>query len=158
MKRFRFQMEALLRLRKLEEDRRLTQFRQRQKAVMDAGREIERLEEEHAAQVEKLGELEQGELDMNAVLLHRRHLVHLQNQGREAQQLLQDRQRLAKEAKIFLDEAMCDRKAVERLKDRRYEEYMEVFRREEQKETDEVASQRFGRIEPANQEPSGELA
>ena len=142
MRRFRFRLEALARLRRLEEDRRLSQFRQKRKALLDVGEELERIATEREHHTECLRDLEQGSMDLEKVLAHRRYLIHLHNQGVEKSRELEQRNQDANVAKTYLDEAMRERKVVERLRERRYKEYLDAFRREETREMDEVGSNR----------------
>lgn len=138
MKRFRFRLEGLLRLRKVEEERCLQGLRERQAALADVRARERELTSERGRTVESLRRLERGRLEMDEILRHRRYLYLLENRTREVSAEGIRRQVELCEAQRIAERAVRGRQLVERLKERRRGEHREELRREEVREFDEV--------------------
>jgi len=138
MKRFRFRLDGLLRLRRVEEERCLGRLRERQAAVVDVMERRRELGRERTRTVASLRRHEQGVLSMEDVLRHRRYLVALENRTRELDAEVVRRRTELQEAQRAAERAIRERQLVERLRDRRREEHDSLARREELRELDEI--------------------
>jgi len=138
MKRFRFRLEGLLRLRKVEEERSLQGLRARQAALADVRERERELATERGRTVESLRRLERGRLDMDEVLRRRRYLYLLENRTREVSAEGIRRQVELHEAQRLAERAVRERQLVERLRERRRGEHGERVRREELRDLDEI--------------------
>ena len=140
MKRFRFRLEGLLRLRKVEEDQCLQKLRTQQYALADAEARQREITAERGRIVESLRRLERGQLEMDEILRHRRYLIALENRGREISAEAIRRQADVTDAQRVAHRAIRERQLVERLRERRREEHGEHVRREEIRDLDEIGS------------------
>lgn len=138
MKKFRFRLEGLLRLRKVEEDGCLQRLRAQHGAMADVEARCDELRQDRARTVESLRRLERGELEMEEILRHRRYLVALENRTREVSAELVRRRADLHEAQRAAERAIRKRQLVERLRERRQSEHAEELRRYEVRELDEV--------------------
>ncbi|MFQ5653204.1 MAG: flagellar export protein FliJ [Planctomycetota bacterium] len=139
MRPFRFRLEGLLRIRRVEESRRLIELKKRQRELLDMRAEIEALATERDRTMERLRGLEEGILRIEEVLPHRRYLNTLHNRTVEKSALLEGLRSHVKAAQEALDRASRERKAIERLRERSLEEHRNEERREEGRELDELA-------------------
>ncbi len=140
MKQFRFRLEGLLRMRKVEEDRCVGILRAHQGAVADAVQRREQITAERDRTIDALRRLEQGMLEMEEILRHRRYLITLDNRGREIDAEIIRRRTELIEAQRVAERAIRERQLVERLRERRKEEHRLSSRRQEVRDLDEVAA------------------
>ena len=145
MKAFRFRLEGLLRLRKVEEDRCLGRLRRYQSAMADAVERKEQLDAERGRTLEALRRLEAGTLEMEEILRHRRYLVALDNRGREVEAEVIRRRNEMRSVQREAEKAIRERQLVERLKERRREEHDLEENRRAVRELDEIAGVGFVR-------------
>ena len=138
MKRFRFKLEELLRIRRVEEKRQLQELRKQQSSLLAKQSELDSLESERALQIDRLRALGSGPLPMETIFLHQRYLNALHNQSTHRQAEFERIEVEARQARETASTAARDRKAVERLRERRYEEFLAKARRSEVLELDEM--------------------
>ena len=147
MNKFSFKLEGILSIRlKLEEQ-----------AKMEFGNARARLNEEE----EKLDGLENRKLgyenEMREVMLEKLDVKKI-NSLHAAIEVMKDKiktQKLAVKraenqvelARIRLNTAVQERKTIEKLKEKEFEEYMKEYNAEESKQVDELVSYRFGSAE-----------
>ena len=142
MKKFRFQLEPVLTLRKQAE-------RLKQKEFASALQVLRRCRESIVETLKAMDETRRGmraaenrEVDMKAVLAHRRYLNHLEMRlsalGREHEALAGK----AEEKRLELVEAAKKKKSLEKLREKRIAGYNYEAAREEVKFFDEIGSVR----------------
>ena len=139
MKRFRFRLDGLLRLKLVEEDRCLRRLRELQVVVADAIERRRELTTERDRTIETLRKLEDGSIDVEEVLRHRRHLAAVEIRAQEIDAEVIRRRCELREAQRSAECAVRERQRVERLRDRRSEEHRLAAGREEAHVHDEVA-------------------
>lgn len=142
MKRFEFRLGSLLRVRSVEEDRRLGEFRRRQKEFLDATEQLSSISAERETVMSRLRNLEDGVLPIEEILYNRRYLNKLGNDDQKVRGQLSSFRTRMEQAKCALDRAMRDRKVMERVRERQYRAYLESMRRHETAELDESAHAR----------------
>ncbi len=144
MKRFRFKLQAVLDHRLRIEKAKKQAFAQAVGLVNQKQHQLEQiyglLRQERAALAGKTT----GLLDIDELLAHRRYVGSLELRLSHLHSELHKRQQLLDQRRQALLEASRDRKVLERLKDRRHEEYQLEMRRAEQREQDEIALSRTG--------------
>lgn len=153
MATFRFKYEMLLqRRRDLEREHQ---------------REVARLQGEHQALTNKLTQMQQtvdqskrdisqglaGQVDLRQVGDVVRYSNQVMVQGHEIVQQLATYEQQIEAARQRLSEAVRQRKALEQLRDRHYQQWLLSARRAERHHQDEVATQRFVR-QMLGEEPS----
>lgn len=147
MKKFRFELAGLLRVREIEEERRQQALRQVQAelaALQREGEELTRQREEHR---NGLACHAKGVLDLEVMRGHRRCLNGIERaQDELAVRRGQAQERLV-EAAAELRRAINEREVVTRLRERRREEYLRALQRAETAELDESAHVRAARRE-----------
>jgi flagellar export protein FliJ len=147
MGKFRFQLEPLLRLREREE-------RDRQVDVANLERERRVIEERLRAQQASItnGQRELrstmvGQLDVGALRSHAARSVELDRSARRMVLELAGVHRRLELAREALREARRARRAIELLKERRYEAWKAAIEKAETAALDELAVQRAARKE-----------
>ncbi|MGA1203152.1 MAG: flagellar export protein FliJ [Planctomycetota bacterium] len=156
MREFRFRLEGLLRIRKVEEDRCLGRLRRHQCAVSDALERKRQLESERGRTLESLRRLESGTLEMEEVLRHRRYLVALENRGREVDAEVIRRRYEMQGVQREAEKAVRERQLVERLQERQREDHDVEELRREVRELDEIAGVSFVRAGAAEDAEMGD--
>ena len=141
-RKFRFRLEVLRRVRELEQDA-------QRRCVAAAIREVSSVEGQLVQLGEQLrdtfescrSEKDFGRLDPATLRAHQQHTEYLHRKIRDAQVQLVARQRQVGEEQAKLAEARKKLRVLEKLRERKRESYLRESAREEQKETDEAASQ-----------------
>lgn len=147
MAKFVFNLESVLRARKADE-------RARQLALAAVQREQATLEEElrriHSTIQAEREELRQGligqEVDLRAARMQAASTVRLEAHARRVVQGIAAMQPRLEAARQALVEAMTRRKAVEKLREARYEEWVTESKRREANTLDEVGLASAARI------------
>ncbi len=142
MSRFRFRLEAVRKLRQRAEEDRAGDLAE---AMSDAG--SAKLAQEEVAEMERAGReqlknLNGGVARMKCVQVMLDQLEHHHDEAREKRQEAEAAVRDRQEAFVH---AVTERRAIERLKDRREKSWRQDEIRREQKATDEVNSMRHAR-------------
>ncbi len=146
MKKFAFALQPVLDHRKRIEDEKQLVVAQRKRALDEAERELERLNDEfrrHAAMLRDSHEkLETRELQCIYA-----HLQFLDRCIVAQIRIVADRRVALDRAREELLEASREKKVVEKLKERRREAFALEGQRIEQKELDDSNARRFGRAQ-----------
>lgn len=146
MKKFRFALEPVLEMRRRTEDDRKAVLAARQRELDAALAELAHLNGRYREHSEMLRE-DHRSLAAEDLRLHYAHVDFL-SRAIEAQLAAVARHRAAVErARGDLLEAAKERKAVEKLKERRREAHAETERRVEQNELDDANARRHARRE-----------
>ncbi len=148
MKRFRFTLEALLSLRKREEEEVRREFAEKNREIA--------LSQENMGQLrESLVQLQQSEKDRRVRSLsipELRSSVSYRNKIKldmiTASKDLQELQRECESIRKRLVEATKRKRAVEILKERRFAQWKEAYEAQEQEFTDELSQKSFSRKAP----------
>jgi flagellar protein FliJ len=142
MARFKFKLAGVLRHR-----RQIEQQKQRDLAVAQA--QVRQTESELRALNDSMQTTSEdvrrnrlvGKLDLGFLAAHRRYLVAVQQKGRALAQRLLLQQRSVDAARQVLAEAAKQRKIIEKLRERRWEEWVAEQGRKETAELDEISQQ-----------------
>ena len=146
-RRFKFNLEPLLRYRLHLEDERRRGLAQARQAVMEQNRHLMNLLSEENAGKNSLRETQQDGIDVRNLRLHQQYLLGLERRIREGYGGLQKRLGGEVRARAALAEARKRVRVLERLRERRKDRYDYELGRAEQKELDEVGLGMFHRRE-----------
>lgn len=137
--RFEFPLEGLLRVRRVEADRRRSELQRCMARMAGVQHELETLVLERQQQFEAMPSLTEGPLPMEQVRTRQRYLNLLHRREVDlAKQLHTERVRFEEAQRHHLA-ARRQQQAVERLRARRLEEFEDDERRLELREMDETA-------------------
>ena len=143
MKRFRFQLETLLRVRREREEERKRRLAEAQRLVMEQKGRLTELFDEESRETEAQRRLRQGGVidlqEVRARMLYSRAVVRRIQEGFDA---LQDRVADEGIRRTDLLRAAQERRVLEKLRERKWESWRYEAGREEQKRLDEIAGTR----------------
>jgi flagellar FliJ protein len=148
MKPFVFKLETLLSIRRRREDAAkivLSQARGRLKAARDFLDELR--ERQTAAWAEFRAKQERGEIIVLEFQSWYRFLDLLRKEINRQEEVVEQLAREMLLALRALEKAMKERKAVEKLRERRFDQYRLELQLEEQKAFDEIAIARYRSLE-----------
>jgi flagellar FliJ protein len=138
MRKFEFRLQPVLRLREQAE-------KVKQKEFALAVQEVRRCENDILYVVNEIEDSQEGlrraemrEIDPWQLIFHRRYLNHLEKQLRRLRGELHALSKKAEAKRLELVEASKKKKSLEKVKERRREDYEYDARREEQKMFDEI--------------------
>ncbi len=159
MNRFRFRLETLLRLRRRTEDEIKLEMAARNREIGESGRRMMRLHDELTGMQERERQMRPHAHDVTALRysVAYRHSLKLSmlNEGRTTDRL----RREAHDIRQRLIEATRKRRAVELLRERRFEQWRKEYSDREQKYIDEVSRQAWSRRKDDTQvESSGTVS
>lgn len=145
MKKFKFKLDAVLKLRQRLEDELKKQLADLKKSMEFEIALLTKYRNEKLACQKELKALRSSALDMKKIIMHENYLELLG--ARIEVQIVRVAE--AKEAVELkrgeLLEASKDKKAVEKLYEKKYDEHMTTLRKAEQKYIDEISTMRFTR-------------
>lgn len=139
MKAFRFALEPVLSYRRQVEEAKKRAFALARRAAQEHHHALQRLFAEESSAKEDLRRMESSLLDLSEVLAQRRYLTAIARRIAQGREQLQKRTQEQAAARAAYIGASRDRRVLERLRERRWEEYRVRSDREEQKDLDEVA-------------------
>ncbi|MBV8488942.1 MAG: flagellar export protein FliJ [Candidatus Eremiobacteraeota bacterium] len=145
-KKFAFALQPVLEHRKRIEDEKKQTLALRQRAVDEAKRELERLNDEFRHHTSELRRRHR-ELRLEELRLHYAHLQFLDRTIEVQIRVVAERQAAAERARLELVEASKNRKVVDKLKDRRRAAFVAEELRVEQLELDDGNARRYGRVQ-----------
>ena len=143
MKKFRFRLEAALRQREAVLDNakiELNEVSQRR----DLAQNLLSDRQESLLVISQQGPQVGGQIDPGGELIRQRHMHVLREEIRRREQQVDHLERLREERRLKVVEAHRDLRALEILRERDYAAWLAEFKYQEQKETDERNSARFG--------------
>jgi flagellar FliJ protein len=138
MKKFEFRLQPVLRLRDQAERVKQREFAEAVNEVRRCEGEILHVLSEIDDSHESLRHAEMRVIDPWQLIFHRRYLNHLEKQLHRLRGELQALSKKAEARRLELVEASKKKKSLEKLKERRRDEYMYEAGREEQKMFDEI--------------------
>jgi flagellar export protein FliJ len=147
MKRFRFALSGLEKIRQVEVDRAYAQLAQSERARREKEQDIMNL---NSAIADNTGVLSrQGTLDTVGLTEEARHLGLLCNRREAALERLDRWMGAVETDRLRLAKARKEHQAIERLRERRYLEFVREVLREETRELDEAGALRFQGMRPS---------
>ena len=139
MPKFVFQLEGLLRQRKNVEQEKMRALAHKQAALNELQDELRRINESVQVTNDDVRRNHLiGTLDMNFLAAHRRFMIGMQRQALSTVQRMALAQRQVEEAQKELATAAKNRKAVEKLREKHHQRWLETLRRRELSEMDEI--------------------
>jgi flagellar FliJ protein len=137
-KKFRFSLEALLKLRTLEEERAMQELGKVIEKMNQAKQKVKELEDQYNAEVKKFSEYSRM---ANYTLFYQsfeRFLNRIENLKKQTEVYVQSLQPELEEKRQKLIEARKNKKILEILKEKRWEEYKNKLKKQETKELFEL--------------------
>ena len=143
MKKFKYPLEAVLRLRREQEEERKRRLAEAQRKVAEQKEELEKLFYQESAETEAQRRLRQaGVIDLAQVRARLLFVRSVTGKIKDGFNVLQDRVADEGARRHELVKAAQARRALERLRERRLEEWKYAAGREERKALDEIGNRR----------------
>jgi flagellar protein FliJ len=141
--RFVFQLEGLLRHRRRAERERQRDLALAQREARQLENELRQLGNSMSATTNELRTRLTGRLDLAFLAAHRRYIVTMQIKGQNILQKLSAMAPQIESRRLTLVAAARDRKAIEKLKERRKEIWLADQAKREMADLDEVSNQMY---------------
>lgn len=145
MKKFKFKLETVLKVKIRVEELRQKELKEAEVRREQARRQLIQRQEEVQATVANYREQFQASIDLNKANDYHRFLLWLNKQVELAMQRLEQCEQEVRERRLKLMEATREKKVLEKLKEKAYEEYKAEELREEIKFLDELGTGQFFR-------------
>ena len=150
MKPFKFNLEPVLDHKKRQHDKAQETLAKAAQHYRQGAAELQALEREKQIKREDFKNEQKGALDISSLVQHLRYLTYL---GRSVKIKADDlvlRQEEVARCKAAMIKIFRDKKAIEKLKEKRQQEYLSDVRTAEQKIIDETATGRYIRAHKHN--------
>lgn len=142
MTRFQFELDGVLRQRKNTEhiaQKRLAEAVQTLTLLQD---QLKRLDEGVQAVNQQMREKHlTGSIDVSLIAQHRRYILGMERQALELARKIAEAQTKVRQAQQNLVEAAKQRKSIEKLRDRQFEQFVERQFKKENEQLDEAGTQ-----------------
>lgn len=145
MKKFTYRMQSLLDIAYKMEEQAKIGFANAQARVSEEEKKLRDLQMKRMAYEQKMREAMAEELDLQEIRLCKMGIEKSREEIRLQVAQLQLARRLLEEARQKVNEAMIERKTHEKLREKKFKEYMQEYNAEESKEIDQLVSYTFGR-------------
>ncbi|MCL6589571.1 MAG: flagellar export protein FliJ [Firmicutes bacterium] len=145
MKKFKFKLETVLKVKSRVEELRQKELKEAEVRREQARRQLAQRQEEMAATVANYREQFQANIDLYKANDYHRFIKWLSKQIELATQHLEQCEQEVHRRRLKLMEATREKKVLEKLKEKAYEEYKAEELREEIKFLDELGTSQFFR-------------
>ncbi|MCG8687666.1 MAG: flagellar export protein FliJ [Desulfobacterales bacterium] len=145
MKRFQFKLESLLKYKHHLEQMARQEMAKAVSQVNACEHRIQTLLEERVTAADQLDSMVEEGVNARQFNLHRDFIVSVERTIRDERARKVKLEKVLDEKREILKKRTIDKKALERLRVRREEEYTREMIREEQKELDEISSMKTAR-------------
>lgn len=145
MKRFRYRLQTKLNVVSREESMAKAELARRQREYLKQVRLLRAWEQELESTYDRLRSKDGAVTTVHEIISVKEYVPVLRERIRWQRTKVEKAQEEVNRARERLYEIMKERKALEKLKDRRWKEYLVEFRKQEQLVLDEVAMTRFWR-------------
>lgn len=152
MKKFIYPMENLLQIKsKLEEQAKIAYGNARLRLTQEEEK-LEQFVKIKTAYEEELRALGSGKLDILKIKQCEQAIDTMKSNIKQQTTVVKNATHRLEVARIRLSNAMVERKTQERLKEKAFEEYLQLFDAEERKEVDELNSFRYNKPNPSEED------
>ncbi len=143
MKKFIYPLQSVLNLKEKLESQEKVLFQSAMSELRKEQEALEQLEQRKADYEERLRDSVSAKLNLTTVKTNKEAIEILQEMIHQQTGRVRRAERHAEVARKRLEEAMKDRKTLEKLKEDAFAEYKKEYEKEEQKEIDELVSFRY---------------
>jgi len=147
MTRFSFRLESILQIKiKLEEQAKM-EFAAARMRLSDEEEKLELLKQRKKGYEEDLRNLYSDKLDVTLINLTASAITVMDGKIKTQGFAVKRAEKQVEIASDKLNKVMQERKAMEKLRENKFAEYMREYNEEESKQTDELISYQYGRTE-----------
>ena len=147
MTRFTFRLESILSIKvKLEEQARM-EFAAAKVRLNEEEEKLTALKERKAAYEDELKKLYIGNIDVRMINSTAQAIEVMESQIKIQGFAVKRAEKQVELATNKLNTVMQERKSMEKLKENKFAEYMREYNEEESKQTDELISYQYGKVE-----------
>lgn len=139
MARFKFRLDILLRLAQNKEEEAKKELASWQKQLLEAQEKLQKILMEITSSLNE----KSAKRNINEILLYEAYLESLRNQQKKTENEIEYFTVERNKAILKLQETIKERKILEKLKEKKLEQYIFDENQKEQKEADEVGSKIF---------------
>jgi flagellar FliJ protein len=143
MAKFIFRLQSFLTLKEKLEDQKKMDYGRAMAELERERAKLREIEGEKAMKVGEFTELAKGTIEPVKFTRYNLYIEVLKQRIIEQKKAVAKAEQIAEEKRLILVEAMKERKALQTLKDKNFEEFKEEEKRAEQRMVDEVVSFRF---------------
>lgn len=143
MKKFIYPLQSVLNLKEKLESQEKVLFQSAMSELRKEQEALEQLEQRKEDYEERLRDSVSAKLNLTTVKTNKEAIEILQEMIHQQTGRVRRAERHAEVARKRLEEAMKDRKTLEKLKEDAFAEYKKEYEKEEQKEIDELVSFRY---------------
>lgn len=145
MKKFSFRLDAVLKLKQKKEDNFKLELAELKRTLEYEKAWLSKLKNDKLKCQNKLLQLRNKLMDINKLILYEKYLEALDRKIVTQTNCVSECKTAIEKKRIELLEASKEKKAVEKLYDKKYSEHLNNARKQEQKLFDEISTVKYGR-------------
>ncbi len=143
MKKFKYRLEALLKVKEHIEKERQKEHSVALRQVYAQQQTLEQIDSQKRQTLTKQSSAMTGKMSVAEMLIYSRYILKLKKDGVIGRELLKALRKTEREKRERLLEASRERKKYEKLRERKQEQFNETVRLQSAKENDEIAINNF---------------
>ena len=152
MKEFNFRLQSVLNLKEQQQDSIQKELMQLHNQYSQVEQQINNYQQKKINYLQQLKSKEAEGINLNNMIRYHNYIDHLNQEIEELELKLNYWQEEISKCREKLLSKTKEKKVLDKLKDRKHEEYWEDFLREEQKFNDELATNSFNRKDSSIQD------
>jgi len=145
VKNFKFQLETVLTYRTVRYKQAQDSYRAAQDALLKCQRQLDEIINKEYAQKKDYKNEQRGALDIGKAVVRLHYLSHLHKTKKEKMTEISGRKEEAMKLLAVLIESAKDKKALEKLREKRLREFLKELQDWEQKQMDESSVNKYAR-------------
>lgn len=139
MHKFKFRLETLLKVRKMKEEKTQVILSAATQEYLKELEILNTLEQLIITNLESLRNLQMQKTDVNTLVICNQYVTSLKAQAQKQSVIVKQKELYRKQCIKDMEEAVKQRKVVEKLKQKRFEQFLDENQKVEQKFLDELA-------------------
>ncbi len=144
MKKFTFRLQRVLDAKESEEKEKQRELGVAQRELTEAEHQLAHLQEQLQEELQRANELNQGTVQAWQALTQHRWQKHLAGEIRKAQKDVEQAREIVEQARDVLIETSREKRVLEKLREKQYEEHQKLVLTELQNQLDDIGGRMAG--------------
>lgn len=146
MKKFKFQLAALLKVTKMKKEQAEIEFAESSQRLLKEQRVLKKIEEEEQENICEYYKIAQNSVKINDLVFYSSYFEHVKKRKNQQALAIVEAETYNQQCLQVLREAMSKLKTIEQLREKRLDQFKQIMLEEEQKELDEIGLKIYTRM------------
>lgn len=146
MKKFKFQLAALLKVTKMKKEQAEIEFAESSQRLLKEQRVLKKIEEEEQENIRAYYKIAQNSVKINDLVFYSSYFEHVKKRKSQQALAIVEAETYNQQCLQVLRKAMSKLKTIEQLREKRLDQFKQSMLDEEQKELDEIGLKIYTRM------------